>query len=91
MVLFFTHIPFVVNYTINATPPERLQQWQVTPDRQSGTVIQQQKLKTLRIGTWNVRTLFQNGKLDDVIQEMERIKIVTLGIAEVRWTQKGIF
>ena len=26
MVLFFTHIPFVVNRTINATPPERLQQ-----------------------------------------------------------------
>ena len=26
MVLFFTHIPFVVNHTINATPAERLQQ-----------------------------------------------------------------
>jgi len=26
MVLFFTHIPFVVNHTIVATPPERLQQ-----------------------------------------------------------------
>jgi len=26
MVLFFTHIPFVVNHTINVTPPERLQQ-----------------------------------------------------------------
>jgi len=24
VVLFFTHIPFVVNHTINATPPERL-------------------------------------------------------------------
>ena len=24
MVLFFTHIPFVVNHTMNATPPERL-------------------------------------------------------------------
>ena len=28
MVMFFTHIPFVVNHTINATPPERLQQYQ---------------------------------------------------------------
>jgi len=27
MVLFFPHIPFVVNHTINATPPERLQQY----------------------------------------------------------------
>ena len=26
MMLFFAHIPFVVNHTINATPPERLQQ-----------------------------------------------------------------
>jgi len=26
MVFFFTHIPFVVNHTINATPPEWLQQ-----------------------------------------------------------------
>jgi len=25
MVLFFTHIPFVVNHTFNTTPPERLQ------------------------------------------------------------------
>jgi len=32
MVLFFTHIPFMVNYTVNATPPERLQQyvWEIT-------------------------------------------------------------
>jgi len=28
MVLFFTPIPFVVNHTINATPPERLQHCQ---------------------------------------------------------------
>jgi len=28
MVLFFMHIPFVVNHTINATPPERVQQQQ---------------------------------------------------------------
>ena len=27
IVLFFTHIPFVVYHTINATPPERLQQY----------------------------------------------------------------
>jgi len=29
--LFFAHIPFVVNHTINATPPERLQQYGQTP------------------------------------------------------------
>jgi len=26
VLLFFTHIPFVVNHTLNATPAERLQQ-----------------------------------------------------------------
>ena len=26
----FTHIPFVVNHTINGTPPERLQQWHMS-------------------------------------------------------------
>jgi len=29
MVLFFTHIPFVVNHTINATPPEWLQHYEM--------------------------------------------------------------
>ena len=27
ILFFFTHIPFVVNHTFNATPPERLQQY----------------------------------------------------------------
>jgi len=26
MLLFFAHIPYVVNHTFNTTPPERLQQ-----------------------------------------------------------------
>ena len=33
MVLFFTHIPFVMNHTINATPPERLQQYMLVFQR----------------------------------------------------------
>jgi len=32
MVSFFTHIPFVVNHTINATPLERLQQYKAVHD-----------------------------------------------------------
>jgi len=67
--------------------------WQVTPDRKCATAAQQPKLntETLRIGTRNVRTLYQKGKLDDVIQEMEILKINILGIAEVRMTQNGKF
>ena len=29
VVIFFAHIPFVVNHTINTTPPERLQQYHI--------------------------------------------------------------
>jgi len=28
ILLFFVHIPFVVNHTFNTTPPERLQHYQ---------------------------------------------------------------
>jgi len=35
MVLFFTHIPFVVNHTINATPRERLQHRKIQQNKKS--------------------------------------------------------
>ena len=78
---------------------------QVGSDCQTATVAQTQisrqrktrkknlrkrwKKKTLKIGTWNVRTLHQKGKLDDVIQEMNRMKISILGLAEMRWKDSG--
>ena len=42
-----------------------------------------------KIGTCNVRTLFQAGKLANVAQEMERSKVDVLGLSEVRWTGCG--
>ena len=44
-----------------------------------------------RIGTWNVRTLYQAGKLDNVLLEMDRLSIQCLGLCEVRWPQSGDF
>ncbi|KAH1010997.1 hypothetical protein HUJ04_000440 [Dendroctonus ponderosae] len=41
-----------------------------------------------RIGTWNSRSLFAAGKLDNAIQEMERMNDI-LGIAETRWPNYG--
>ncbi|GFN90705.1 craniofacial development protein 2-like protein [Plakobranchus ocellatus] len=38
------------------------------------------------MATWNVRTLHQKGKLENVVQEMERMKRNILGLADVRWT-----
>jgi hypothetical protein len=47
--------------------------------------------ETLKIGTWNVRTMLRKGKLENVKQEMNRNKINILGISEVRWKDVGDF
>ncbi|XP_039285273.1 craniofacial development protein 2-like [Nilaparvata lugens] len=44
-----------------------------------------------RIGTWNVRTLLQSGKLENLLMEMERMELDVLGVAEMRWPQPGDF
>lgn len=43
----------------------------------------------LRIGTWNVRCLYEAGKLQNTAQEMERLKLDILGLSEVRWLGTG--
>ena len=40
------------------------------------------------IGTWNVRSMNQ-GKLEVVKQEMERVNVDILGISELKWTGMG--
>ena len=45
----------------------------------------------LTIGTWNVRTLNMDGNLENVIQEMEHMKLDVLGISETHWKGKGEF
>ena len=45
--------------------------------------------RNLVIATWNVRTFYQAGKLDNAIQKMKRMKTDILGIAETRWTESG--
>ena len=42
------------------------------------------------IGTWSVGFLEQ-GKLDEVKQEMTRVNIIILGISELKWTGMGEF
>ena len=59
---------------------------QVSPDRHPATVRNGTKLK---IGTWNVRTLAQPGKLDNIIQEMKRMNLNVLGLSEMRWKGAG--
>ena len=38
------------------------------------------------IGTWNVRSMNQ-GKLEEIKQEMARVNIEILGISELKWTE----
>ena len=42
------------------------------------------------IGTWNVRFMNQ-GKLEVVKQEMERVNVDILGISDLKWTAMGDF
>ena len=42
------------------------------------------------IGTWNVRSM-NEGKLEVVKQEMERVDVDILGIRELKWTGMGEF
>ncbi|KAL1446457.1 hypothetical protein WDU94_005636 [Cyamophila willieti] len=43
----------------------------------------------LKIGTWNVQSMFQAGKTNNVINEMKRHQISILGCSEVRWRGNG--
>lgn len=47
------------------------------------------KLENIRIGTWNVRSMFQPGKMHNVLQEMQRLKVNILGVSEARWPDSG--
>ena len=38
-----------------------------------------------------MQTLYQTRKLDNIKQEMQRMKLSILGISETRWMETGIF
>uniref|UniRef100_A0A8D8R613 Craniofacial development protein 2 n=1 Tax=Cacopsylla melanoneura TaxID=428564 RepID=A0A8D8R613_9HEMI len=49
------------------------------------------KDKSGRYATWNVRTLLQNSKLENLKMEMTNMDLDVLGIAEMRWPDEGDF
>ena len=56
--------------------------------RQKQTI---QLRKQIKVGTWNVRSMIQTGKLQEFEMEMERMKIDICGVAEIRWNGQGHF
>ena len=45
--------------------------------------------KPMKIGNWNVRTLYETGKAAQVAIEMNKYKLAILGMCETRWTKSG--
>ena len=43
----------------------------------------------LRVGAWNVRTMYAEGHTEQVAREFRRMKLELLGISESRWTREG--
>ena len=39
----------------------------------------------ITIATWNVRTLRATGKVEELLHEMDRYKLSSLGLCEMRW------
>jgi exonuclease III len=49
------------------------------------TYKEQKEHHSYKIGTWNVRTLNQAGKLENLKTEMQKNEVSVLGVSEVRW------
>lgn len=50
-----------------------------------------QTRKPIKIGTWNVRSLIESGKLELMEAELTRLGIKVCGLSEHHWTGKGHF
>jgi len=60
--------------------------------RASSVFIQRNLYKTSNItivSTWNVRSMFEAGKIHNKINEMIRLNISILTISEIRWPKSG--
>jgi hypothetical protein len=50
---------------------------------------EQKEHYSYKIGMWNIRTLNQGGKLENLKTEMQKNEVSVLGVSEVRWKGQG--
>ena len=50
---------------------------------------EQKENHSYKIVTWNVRTLKQGGKLENLKEEMKKNEVSVLGVSEVQWKGHG--
>ena len=50
---------------------------------------EQKEHHSYKIGTWNIRTLKQGGKLENLKTEKRKNEVSVLGVSEVRWKGQG--
>ena len=68
---------------------------QVGPDRHPVIVTKNKSIRkrwkknTTHTATWNIRTLFQKGNSDNVVMEMNRMKLKILRLAQMQWNGNG--
>ena len=43
----------------------------------------------MRVGCWNVQTLYQTGRMPQLVKEFDNYNMDILGVSEVRWTGTG--
>uniref|UniRef100_A0A8D8SEP2 Craniofacial development protein 2 n=1 Tax=Cacopsylla melanoneura TaxID=428564 RepID=A0A8D8SEP2_9HEMI len=48
-----------------------------------------QKIPSMKIATWNVKTMNKEGKLENLAREMKKNNIDLMGLGEVRWIGEG--
>ncbi|KAK4872591.1 hypothetical protein RN001_014620 [Aquatica leii] len=51
--------------------------------------IKKKKQGKIKIGTWNIRSMIQPGKMRDIVQTLEKYKIDIIAIQELRWAEEG--
>ena len=61
------------------------------PRTWTDTFVQpKQRKRVMRIGTWNVRSLYRAGSITAAAMELARYKLDLVGVKEVRWDERDM-